>query len=119
MFSTACDFLTTAAVFQMVNHVMVSTASGAIVGGITNCCINYRWTFPGTHNSKKSIAWRYFIVWIGSILLNTGGTELLTRCIAYHNEYSTTTAILLIAKALVAITVAIAWNYTMQKRFVY
>jgi putative flippase GtrA len=54
---------------------------GVISGGITNCCINYRYVFKNTRRNKKSIALRYFMVWSGSLVLNGGGTDLVTYLI--------------------------------------
>lgn len=115
--ATLSDFLTTAFVFQLSRHVMGSTAAGAVLGGIINCCINYRWTFQGTGRTKKSIFWRYLLVWIGSILLNTFGTDYaVSLCIRWFPKELT---MVIICKAMVAILIAICWNFTMQKYFVF
>ncbi|MFQ9808876.1 MAG: hypothetical protein ACLRYB_04065 [Segatella copri] len=34
-----------------------------ISGGITNCILNYRYVFGDSKSKKKSVAWRYFIIW--------------------------------------------------------
>lgn len=115
--ATLSDFLTTAVVFQLSRHVMGSTAAGAILGGIINCCINYRWTFQGTGRTKKSIFWRYLLVWIGSILLNTFGTDYAVRLCEGFTDSNT--LIVIICKAIVAIIVALGWNFVMQKYYVF
>lgn len=87
-----------------------STFIGAMSGGIANCSINYKWVFHAFEMKKKYIAMRYVIVWIGSILLNTYGTYLLTEMSGLN---------FVISKVAVAVMVAILWNYQMQYRFVF
>lgn len=87
-----------------------ATFLGAVSGGIVNCCVNYRWVFHAQGQKKKYVALRYFIVWAGSIALNTFGTYALT-------EISGTNYI--IVKALVAVVVGLFWNYQMQRLFVF
>lgn len=112
--SAAFDFLTTAITFHLTDHVAASTAAGAIVGGIINCTINYKWTFHGTTRNKKGIAWRYLLVWIGSILLNTFGTEWAVKAINHQSL-----GIVMTARVVVAALVAVGWNFTLQRHFVY
>ncbi len=84
---------------------------GALTGGVVNCSVNYRWVFDDTHDLKKrTIAFKYTLVWIGSILLNTGGTYVLTEWSGRYFIY---------AKIVVAIFVALLWNYQLQRFFVY
>lgn len=117
--ATACDFATTAIIFRLTRLVAVSTAAGAVAGGIVNCCVNYLWTFTASRRSKCGIAWRYLVVWAGSLLLNTFGTECLVGIIADTTCIMSDTTMVLVAKAAVAVTVAVGWNYTMQRWFVY
>lgn len=83
---------------------------GALTGGITNCMMNYRWVFDTDGQKKKYVALKYGFVWTGSILLNTGGTYLLTEL---SSQY------FMIAKTIVAVAVALLWNYQLQRFFVY
>lgn len=122
--STGCDFLVSAMVYMLTEHVVLSTAAGAVCGGAANCAINYRWTFHGTSRSKRGVAWRYALVWIGSVVLNTTGTEygvklanLLWAALGDTLARGLTT--MLAVKAVVAVTTAVAWNFTMQKYYVY
>ena len=89
---------------------LYSTFIGALSGGVFNCVVNYRWVFDAIGLKKKYVALKYFMVWTGSILLNTAGTYLLTELSKSHFVY---------AKMVVAVLVGILWNYTMQKHFVY
>ncbi len=116
--STLVDFAVTSLLFQVFNvYYVCSTFVGSVVGGATNCIINDRWTFKGSNRSKSSVAARYLLVWIGSIVLNTCGTAIGVRLVT---EWETTGLdTLLIVKAVVAVIVAVFWNFLMQKHYVY
>lgn len=124
LIATSFDFGVTAIVFRLLDHVVASTASGAIAGGIVNCVINYVWTFKGSQRSKTSVALRYVVVWTGSVLLNTFGTEFGVKAVTrigslLGNDCVQNLTLVLTVKAVVAVLVAVLWNFTMQKLFVY
>lgn len=58
--------------------VKLSTALGAVTGGIINCSINYKWTFRANSCSVPAVVVKYAMVWLGSLLLNTYGTDFMT-----------------------------------------
>ena len=90
--ATCFDFLLTIVLARFAHMwYAYATLLGAIFGGIVNCCINYRWVFHAFGLKKKYIALRYLIVWMGSIAV----------------------------KAIVAVAVAVLWNYQMQRYFVF
>ena len=64
----------------------LANALGVMAGGVTNCCLNYRYVFGDSNRRKRSVAWRYFIVWAISWLLNSGGTIALTEFINSHER---------------------------------
>lgn len=94
----------------------LANAIGVTAGGITNCCLNYRYVFQDNHRKKKSVAWRYFIVWGISWLFNAGGTVALTESIrsVYHESIH-----YMIPKCIVAFLVAVLINYPGQRKFVF
>lgn len=83
---------------------------GALVGGLINCCVNYRWVFDKQEQGKPFIALKYLLVWGVSILLNTVGTWFFTELSGLY---------FIIIKAAVAVAVAVFWNYQMQRTFVF
>ena len=83
---------------------------GALSGGISNCAMNYRWVFHSKGLKKGSVAMKYMMVWTGSIMLNTLGTYLLTELSSQYFIFS---------KMVVAVCVAIFWNYQLQRLYVY
>lgn len=105
------DFSITVGLSKLVNlWYGYCTFTGALMGGIINCLINYKWVFHPDDVKKKSIVTRYMIVWAGSIGLNTFGTLTLTELTGIN---------FVVIKAIVAIAVAILWNYQLQKLFVF
>lgn len=116
--ATGVDFALTALLFALSDgRVAWCTFIGSVAGGCTNCLINYHWTFRGSGQSARVIMVRYMCVWAGSILLNTYGTvlgmQLLTRWLSKRLD------LLMTVKAIVAVIVAVAWNFNLQKHFVY
>ena len=98
----------------------VSTFLGALTGGVVNCVINYRWTFKSQETSKRRIALRYSLVWAGSILLNTLGNVLVISIIeGFGSGERASLQLVMIVKTIIAILVAVFWNYTMQKCYVF
>ncbi len=114
--ATIVDFAVTFVLFFWFSE-MWSTLFGAISGGVVNCVVNHKWTFRGNNCSMRGVAVRYFIVWCGSIALNTAGTTWGVRMLS--DTPSADHSTLLIVKAVVAVVVAVFWNFLMQKYFVY
>lgn len=83
---------------------------GALSGGIVNCAVNYRWVFHAAMLKKRYVVLKYLVVWTGSILLNTAGTHLLT---VWTGQY------FIFPKVVVAVIIALLWNYPLQRTFVY
>ena len=119
LISTAVDFLLTATLVKLAGLWYVyATFIGSVAGGTTNCIINYNWTFKGSEHRKRTIMYRYLLVWIGSLILNTTGTALVANIIS-HDGTAKAFGIVMESKTLVAILVAFFWNFTMQKKYVY
>ena len=83
---------------------------GALAGGIVNCYVNYQWVFDKQKQRKPYLMLKYFVVWSISILLNTLGTWFFTELSGVN---------FIIIKDIVAVIVAILWNYQMQRIFVF
>lgn len=109
--STLVDFTVSLLLAEWAGlYYVTSTFLGALSGGIVNCSMNYRWVFKPQGMKKKNVATKYLVVWSGSIALNTLGTFALTELSGRHFIY---------AKILVAVAVAVLWNYQLQRLFVY
>ena len=109
--ATALDFGLTALLASGLGvWYVAATTIGAVAGGVFNCAVNYRWVFHRPGLDPRTVAVRYALVWMGSILLNTGGTCLLTEW--GHLPY-------IISKAITAILIACCWNFLLQRHYVY
>ena len=84
---------------------------GVICGGLTNFTLNSRLVFAHTGRGVKALALRYLMVWIGSMMLNGGGTNLITAILGAHY--------FIIVKCAVAVVVAFCFNYPLQRNFVF
>lgn len=119
------DFILTVTLSSLCGvYYVVATAIGSLCGGALNCIFNYKWVFPGSHGRKQTIAIKYALVWIMSILLNTCGTYLLTESLIRSSFVQTmlgqhSDQIYVLSKVIVAILIAFAWNYPLQRHFVY
>ena len=98
-------------------------AIGAATGGIINCCINYKWTFRPEDCSKRTVAIKYAIVWLGSLLLNSFGTAVTTGLVSdLHilQEWGITEkSVFFVAQLAVSLVVSICWNFMLQRYFVF
>lgn len=116
--ATCVDLLVTALLFRLAGFSPFwSTLLGAVCGGIVNCITNYRWTFRGTDRSRRGVAIRYLVVWGGSILLNAWGVKAAVAILPSHPAVTLTQ--LMVIRIIIAVLVAILWNFNLQKRWVY
>lgn len=101
----------------------LSVAVGAIAGGVVNCCINYRFTFHASGQSVKAVIVKYLMVWTGSLLLNMYGTTFLSMLLSQwkflHNLGFRPDGIFAASTLLVSLVVSLAWNFVLQRNFVY
>lgn len=101
----------------------ISTAIGAVCGGIVNCCINYRFTFHASDVPVKAVAVKYALIWIGSLALNVYGTqvvyEILKGLTFLEDMGFKPNGYYAAARLSVSLIVSIFWNFLMQKNFVY
>lgn len=119
LFCTIVDFAITAILVKFADVWYVyATTIGAICGGLVNCVVNYHWAFKGSEQRKRTIMYRYSLVWLGSLILNTAGTTLVANILS-HDGTPKAFGTVMESKTLVAILVAIFWNFLMQKKYVY
>lgn len=101
----------------------LSVAIGAVVGGIVNCIINYRFTFHASGQNVKAVAVKYLMVWTGSLLLNMYGTTYAAQGLSQwpwlHSIGFKPDGIFAAATLVVSLIVSLAWNFVLQRSFVY
>ena len=123
--ATVIDFLITILLVKLFGiYYLYATFIGSVVGGIVNCVINYEWVFKAEDCKKIHVGLKYFIVWGGSILINTWGTFALTEWLAGMKWVNGLLGyyvydVFILSKITVALLVAFFWNYYLQRVFVY
>ena len=122
--SSYVDFFTSFAFYAWVGFAASwATATGALAGGIANCLINYKFTFRMKESSYLSIGIKFFLVWLGSLLLNTFGTEWLTYLLDNSSFLDSLHVVrnlrFTIARLTVALIVSVFWNFMLQRYFVF
>ena len=111
VFTTLVDFSTMIACVQLLKIPPVwATGIGASFGAVTNFTLGRLWIFEARENRASGQAFRYGLVSAASLLLNMLG-EWLVHDVA-HLQY-------VLARAIVAVVVSVAWNFPMHKSFVF
>ena len=87
-----------------------ATALGALTGAITNFILCRNWAFSAREKKLVNQIGRYIMVSLGSLFLNTGLVYIITELFFLHENYS---------RVVTAILVAITYNFTLQKYFVF
>lgn len=80
------------------------------IGGIINFTLNRRWAFKATDGSRRKQAPRFLICTIGTIVLKTIGTFLVTH--GFKIDYK-------IGRLITDVVVAFGFNFTVQKYWVF
>jgi len=109
--ATIVDFAVTV-LLKEVFHCWYLLASilGTVSGGVVNFSMNRSWVFRA-HNKKIHFqAIKYILVWIGNLVLVSGGVFVLTK----YGGFS-----YIVSKITVSLLVGIFYNYVLQKRFVF
>lgn len=101
----------------------LSVAIGAIMGGVVNCTINFRFTFHASGQSVRAVVVKYIMVWTGSLLLNMYGTTFAAEGLSHWqwliNLGFRPDGIFAVATLTVSLLVSWFWNFLLQRKFVY
>lgn len=102
-------------IFSLLTHFagapfVAAGATGTLCGGVTHFMLSRNWVFSAQEGKWEAQLNRYVFVWIGNFLLNFSGLWLISRYTRLKG---------LLAKVIVAVTVAVCYNYPLQKRFVF
>jgi len=111
LISSFCDFLITIIIKEFLKaDPFLASVLGTISGGIINFLIGRYWVFKVKHLNFFLQGRRYFIIWAGSLLLNALGVYALLHYAGLHY---------ILAKLIISITVAVGYNYPLQKKYVF
>ncbi len=118
-----CDLGSSIVLVAVGMSAWAATPIGAVIGGVVNCIINYHFTFRASGTSKRAVAVKYIMVWLGSLALNTVGTSLLTIVLDRWHFLEmlgfTNVGSFAAARIIVSLLVSWFWNFVLQKNFVY
>jgi putative flippase GtrA len=89
---------------------LAGSATGTITGGTTHFLISRNWVFSAQEKKWTGQLSRYLLVWIGNLILNVSGLYLLVHFAGMN---------FMIAKVVIATSIAVFYNYVLQKRFVF
>jgi putative flippase GtrA len=87
-----------------------STSTGALMGTIANFILSSYWAFTGSKNSLKNQLYKYVLVYIGSLILNTLFVYLITDFLAVDYKLS---------KFVTAILIGWGYNFILMRLFVF
>lgn len=101
----------------------LATACGAVCGGVVNCIINYHFTFRAQGVAWSAVVVKYFMVWVGSLTLNSLGTQgltdLLTDWTWLRDLGVTPDGAYAAGRLITSLLVSWFWNFLLQRHFVY
>ncbi len=89
---------------------LLASVLGTISGGIVNFSMNRSWVFQANDQKIYLQAIKYILVWIGNLVLVSGGVFVFTHYVGLSY---------LVSKIIVSLTVGIGYNYVLQKKFVF
>lgn len=91
-------------------NIVVSTSAGVIAGGVINFLMNRNFAFQSFEGKKSHQVFRFFLVWVGSLLLNTYGTYFFVTKLLINK---------FISRLLVGLIVRFTFNFPLLKYFVF
>lgn len=101
----------------------LATACGAVCGGVVNCIINYKFTFRAQGCPWAAVVVKYFMVWAGSLTLNSLGTQGLTDLLENWTWLQDLgfkpDGAFAVARLVTSLLVSWFWNFVLQRYFVY
>ena len=111
LLATGVDFLVTWLLIRLAGApILAGGATGTICGGVTHFLVSRNWVFDASEDKWAAQLNRYVLVWIGNLLLNVSLLWLVTHYTGIGGMY---------AKVITAVSVAVCYNYTLQKRYVF
>ncbi|WP_242917856.1 GtrA family protein [Pontibacter liquoris] len=89
---------------------LAGTVIGTISGGVTHFSLGRTWVFNASGRTMPTQAFKYLMVWNGSLLLNATGVFAVTHYSGVNYMYS---------KAFTSLFVGFFYNYIIHKRYVF
>lgn len=111
LIATAVDFGSLVFFVEVIKiWYVAATAMGAFLGALTNFTLGRIWSFEAKEGAISEQALKYFMVSLGSLLLNSAGVWLITEWLHFHYQLS---------KIVTAIAVGVFFNFPLQRWYVF
>lgn len=108
---TAVDYVVTIGAVELLHlYYLPAIVLGSMAGGSTNFYLGRQCVFAQDAQALPAQAYRYLLVWLGSLLLNSAGIYLLVR--GLQQPY-------LVGKLLANLLVGVGFNYVLQQNYVF
>lgn len=105
------DYFTMIACTELLDiHYTISIIIGGIIGAVVNFSINRKWTYEAEAGALESQIPKFILVVLGSILLKSGGTYMLSTWLSLDYK---------ISRIIIDIIVSLGFNYTLQTYWVF
>jgi putative flippase GtrA len=109
--STVADYTVMVACVELLHlRPVPATVIGALVGGATSFTLGRVFTYRATQAAVGGQTWRYALVSAASLGLNAAGEHLFSDILGV--QY-------LVARVITSVIVSNAWNYPLQRFFVF
>lgn len=111
LIASGCDYGLTVILKEIFAiNTWAAGVSGTVLGGIINFFICRHWVFKTGDEHIYSQGKKFIITWTGNMILNATGYYLLIHYTGLNY---------IIAKLVTSLTVALAYNYPLQKKYVF
>lgn len=105
------DYLVTLLLVKFLHtDALLGGVLGTLFGGGINFLMGRCWVFKTNIGVIHLQGKRYLLAWIGNLILNISGLYILIKL--FKVQY-------MVAKITISIMVAVAYNYHVQKRYVF
>ena len=109
--ATAADYLVMVSCVEVLGlHAVAATALGALAGAMTSFQLGRQYTYRVVDAAVAGQVWRHAVIALASLGLNTAGEYFFH--VELRIEY-------LLARVITSVIVSNAWNYPMQRYFVF
>jgi putative flippase GtrA len=88
----------------------VSIVLSGFIGAVVNFTVNKYWTFNAKAQPTGKQLQRFVWMVVGSVILKSGGTYLLTQLIGFNYKWS---------RLMVDLMVSLGFNFPLQKYWVF
>lgn len=110
LIASVSDYLITITSVQIFStNPVIGGIIGTTCGGLINFLIGRHWVFVSRSANGYMQGLKYLLVWCGNLVLNATGMYLFTKLGLNY----------IITKVVTSVMVALAYNYPLQKHYVF